>query len=128
MTDYSTQRENDLLNQISTPSEFNTSSCNTYKVEIFIAGDYNQAKLILQEWCLKGACVSIEKVDYIYTMGQESGMVVRIINYPRFPADKGAIKSEAIELGEHLIKKLHQGSCSVVADDETLFISRRAND
>lgn len=102
--------------------------CPTYTAEVFIAGDISVAKQLLREYCLQGFCVSIEPVNYIYTMGEESGFVVRIINYPRFPRTQEEIKQKGIELGELLIKGLHAGSCSVVCTDETIFLSRREGD
>ena len=98
-------------------------TCPTYTSEIYIAGDIPMAKQLLREYCLQGFCVSIEPVSYIYTMGEESGMVVRIINYPRFPRTQDEIKQKGVELGELLIKGLHVGSCSVVCTDETVFLS-----
>lgn len=102
--------------------------CQTYTAEIYIAGDIPVAKQLLREYCLQGFCVSIEPVYYVYTMGEESGMVVRIINYPRFPRSLDEIKQKAIDLGEKLIYGLHAGSCSVVCSDETIFLSRREGD
>ena len=99
-----------------------------FTAEIYIAGDIPVAKQLLREYCLQGFCVSIEPVQYIYTMGGESGMVVRVINYPRFPRPSDEIKQKAIDLGEKLINGLHAGSCSVVCSDETIFLSRREGD
>lgn len=103
-------------------------TCPTYTAEIYIAGDIPVAKQLLREYCLQGFCVSIEPVYYVYTMGEESGMVVRIINYPRFPRTQDEIKQKGVELGGLLIKGLHAGSCSVVCTDETIFLSRRDKD
>lgn len=102
--------------------------CPTYTAEVFIAGDISAAKQLLRGYCLQGFCVSVETVDYIYTMGEESGFVVRVINYPRFPRTQEEIKQKGIELGELLINGLHAGSCSVVCTDETIFLSRREGD
>lgn len=102
--------------------------CRTYTAEIYIAGDIPVARQLLLEYCLQGFCVSIEPVHYVYTMGEESGMVVRIINYPRFPRTQDEIKQKGVELGELLLKGLHAGSCSVVCTDETVFLSRRGGD
>ena len=102
--------------------------CPSFTAEIYMAGDYTLAKQVVREYCLTGFCVSLEKVDYIYTMGGESGFVARVINYPRFPRSPDEIKEKALELAEKLVIDLHQGSCSVVFSDETVFISRREGD
>ncbi len=100
----------------------------TYTAEIYIAGDYGTAKNIIREYCEGGACVSLEKVDYIYTHGEESGMVARLINYPRFPSTRSEIARKSMTLAMNLLFGLHQGYCTVVRGDETVFISRRAVD
>lgn len=100
----------------------------TVHASIFIAGDYNQAKQICREYCDSGACVSLSKVDYIYKYGEESGLEVKIINYPRFPKSKSEIKAKAMTLGMNLLTGLSQGSFSIVFDDKTVFVSRREQD
>ena len=70
--------------------------------------------------------VSISEEEYIYTMGNEAGIVVNLINYPRFPKEPHVLLNQAIELAELLIVKLHQGSCTVVDHNrDSHFISRR---
>lgn len=103
-------------------------SCKTFTAEIYMAGDVSIAKQIIREYCLSGFCVSIEKVDYIYTMGEESGFVARVINYPRFERGKEEIKEKSTSLAMNLMFGLHQGSVSIVFTDETVFLSRRDKD
>lgn len=109
--------------------EITTKSCDTYKAEIYMAGDKSKARFHLQLMAAeKGMCASVESVDYVYTGGMESGFVVRLINYPRFQSDPKSIKDFAIRIAESLLKGLGQGSCSVVCSDETFFMSRRKDD
>ena len=103
-------------------------TCKTFIAEIYMAGNYDLAKQTVRKYCLSGFCVSIEKVDYIYTMGEESGFVARVINYPRFERTSKEIKSRSMDLAQELLLDLHQGSCSVVFPDETVFITRRNKD
>ena len=58
----------------------------TYWVRIYMAGDLQIAKHICREFCMVGLCINISETDYIYTMGEEIGFCVELINYPRFPA------------------------------------------
>lgn len=103
--------------------------CETYTAEIYMAGDVTLCRSILQRMAANtGMCVSLEKVGYIYTGGLESGFVVRLINYPRFPANKEDIKNMAGRIAENLLHKLGQGSYTIVYPDETVFMSRREND
>lgn len=105
------------------------TSCETFTSEIFMAGDTDFARHFLQNLCAKeGLCVSLEKVDYVYTGGMERGFVVRLIQHPRFPENNSNIKEKAMRIAESLLLELGQGSCSVVCSDETIFMSRRAND
>jgi hypothetical protein len=98
----------------------------TIRFDIFIAGDIDQAKQICREWCLKvGACVTVEPVSYIYTGGEEAGVRIGIINYPRFPSAQEDLNSKARSLASALLHGLHQLSCSIVGPNKTEWISRR---
>jgi hypothetical protein len=67
-------------------------------------------------------------MEYIYTFGEESGIEVKILNYPRFPKSKAKLKAQAMGLAMDLLIGLSQGSLSIVSDDETVFMSRRKCD
>lgn len=97
----------------------------TYTAAIYVAGRQAEAERICREFVLRGLCVTVEPVEFIYTGGQERGVRVGLINYPRFPADPSAIFATAEELAEALIEGLHQHSASIVASDNTVWLSRR---
>jgi len=104
-------------------------TCPTHVIKIYIAGDRNLARQVLQEYVMRGACVSISEEEYIYTMGNETGIVVNLINYPRFPKTEEILLEQALELANELLVKLFQGSCTVVDyNGESFFISRRKDD
>ena len=104
-------------------------TCKTHVIKIYIAGDRNLARQVLQEYVMCGACVSISEEEYIYTMGMENGIVVNLINYPRFPKSETELRIIALNLAETLIEKLYQGSCTVVDyNGDSYFISRRKED
>lgn len=104
-------------------------TCPTHVIKIYIAGDRSLARQVLQEYVTKGACVSISKEEYIYTLGKEDGIVVNLINYPRFPRTQDELLDEAIKLARHLIIKLYQGSCTIVDySGDSYFLSRRKDD
>lgn len=91
-----------------------TDSCNAMGVRIWIAGDYDQARQACREYCSENpACVSIERIDYIYTGGEETGVCVNVINYARYPTSKERLTTMATELGNLLMKKLNQNSFSL---------------
>ena len=101
----------------------------THVIKIYIAGDINLARQFLQKYVMCGACVSISEEEYIYTMGMENGIVVNLINYPRFPKTPDELLDQALDLAEDLIEALFQGSCTVVDySGDSYFISRRKDD
>lgn len=97
----------------------------TYTAQIYIPGPAPDAERICREFCLRGLCVTVEPVEFVYTGGQESGVRVGLINYPRFPSDPETIFAVAEELAFVLIDKLHQHSASIVASDRTAWLSSR---
>lgn len=109
-------------------NEIVAKSALTYKVDIFIAGDRRAATEACREFCLEGLCVSITEADFVFTGGMESGVRVGLINYPRFPTDGESLLDTGVRLGRFLIERLHQSSCTVVGDVETVFLSRRKPD
>lgn len=98
----------------------------TIRFDIYIAGDLAQAKQVCREYCFEvGLCVTVEPVTYIYTGGQEDGVRVGIINYPRFPKDEFGLRLLAGNLADLLMERLSQHSYSVVGPSETEWVSRR---
>jgi len=77
------------------------------------------------EYCLDGLCVTVEPVQYIYTRGEESGVRVGLINYPRFASDPQEIFEHALKLARLLRDRLFQWSFTIVATDKTVFESLR---
>lgn len=101
----------------------------TIRFEIFIAGDLSIAKQVCREYCFEvGLCVTVEPVTYIYTGGEESGVRVGLINYPRFPADAFKLRRVAGDLADLLRERLCQTSYTVVGPDETEWVSMRSED
>lgn len=101
-------------------------SAPTIRYEIFVAGDYDRARHICREYCLEvGLCVTVEKVDYIYTGGEESGVKIGLINYPRFPVDKLELENKAFSLSQKLMIGLCQHSFTLIGPDKTEWFTRR---
>lgn len=102
-----------------------TKSCPSIQYDIYIAGDYFHAKHLLQKYVEVGFCVSTTKTDYIYKYGQESGIKVTLINYPRFPTTEEDLKEKAIDIGHYLLDNMSQGSFTIVGPTETIYFDRR---
>lgn len=101
----------------------------SYPVRIFVAGNYAEAVDLCRAYCDEiGLCVTVEPTIYVFTGGQESGVVVGLINYGRFPSEPQAIFDRAKELALRLIDGLGQQSATVQAPDKTLWLSFRDSD
>jgi len=89
----------------------------------FIDLQFNKAKNICRGYCDEvGLCVTIEPTYFIYTDGQEDGVKVGLINYPRFPKEVEDIKEDAIKLARTLKEAFGQKRVSIVFTDETIMI------
>ena len=104
--------------------------CPSYPVSIFIAGSTTHADAICREYCdAVGFCVTVTQTNYVYTNGEETGIIVGLINYPRFPSTPDEITAHAFTLGDMLRERLGQQSYSVQTPDLTVWRSwRQEND
>lgn len=98
----------------------------TYWAKIYIAGDYDKARDICRQYCQKvGLAVNVIANSYIYTGGEENGVIVEILNYPRFPATWDDINEKAYDLGIELRQGLCQDSFMLVTPQDTLWVTSR---
>jgi hypothetical protein len=98
----------------------------TFEARIYMAGNIEVAKQVCREECFRrGLCVTVTPTDYIYTGGEESGFVVGLANYPRFPSRPDEIRDTAEELAAVLAERCCQHSFMIVKPDCTTWKSRR---
>ena len=99
--------------------------CETYWARIYIAGDINEIRRSVRQftWDI-GLCVTVTPTDYIYTGGEESGAIIELINYPRFPEEIDSIRLMAYNLGMRLMHDCFQRSFSVMTPEETVRYTR----
>lgn len=98
----------------------------TYTVEICIAGDEADAVRIARQFCMTaGFCVTVTPTTYVYTGGAEAGVIVRCINYPRFPSSQADLWVKAEILANELRSGMCQHSFTMIAPDRTLWSSER---
>lgn len=69
--------------------------------------------------------VSYTKTHFYYPGGDEPGIIVGMINYPRFPRMTGEIDRIELSLAEELMVGLKQFRVSVVMPDHTIMLSNR---
>lgn len=101
----------------------------SYPVSIFVGGSTWEAETICLAYCDQvGLCVTVTETAYCYTGGETAGVIVGLINYPRFPSTPDAIFAHAEALALRLIEGLRQQSASIQAPDKTVWISFRDQD
>lgn len=106
-----------------------TVTAPSWPVSIHIAGDYAEARRICQDYCDKnGLCVTVLPVDYIYTNGNEPGVRIGLINYPRFPKTPKEIEEIAFKVAMSLKNGLGQESFSIETPLNTIWFSWRDQD
>lgn len=89
-------------------------SAPSYPISIYMAGDYSKAVAICQRYCdAQGLCVTVEPCVYVYTGGQEDGVRVGLINYPRFPKTPDELDAIAQDLAWWLRLGLDQESFTI---------------
>lgn len=95
-------------------------------VNIFIAGDIDVIKQACRKYTYaKGLCVTVTPTTYIYTGGQEEGVKVGLINYPKFPSSHtDTVESKATDLAMYLMEQACQKSCTVQCEDMTYHYTR----
>lgn len=75
-----------------------------------------------------GLCVTVAPTKFYYTNGNEDGVVVGLINYPRFPTSRIEIIKQTIELGRILKKAAKQCRVSIVFPNETVMLGDGKNE
>ena len=98
---------------------------NTIWAKIFIAGPLHIIEDVCREKCFEGLCVTVTPTKYIYTGGEETGVIIGLINYPRFPSDYSIIKGRAVAIADAIMERAYQTSYTIMMPDETIWINRR---
>lgn len=101
-------------------------TCAAYPVSIFIAGDHAKALELCRAYCDEVSyCVTVTPTSYVYRDGQESGLMIGLINYARFPAEPEAIEVRALELANRLRIGLKQESFTIQTPTQSTWHSWR---
>lgn len=89
----------------------------------------NEVRPWLQDYCDKVKLgLTLTPTEFIYVDGGEPGLIIGLINYPRFPASESSIKDKAIEIAKGLMKLCHQERISIVFSDETIMLEKEDGD
>lgn len=100
--------------------------CPSYPISIFIAGSAKDAGLIVRGYCDdNGFCVTVTETRYVYKGGFNFGVIIGLINYPRFPLNPDELWAHAEKIGALLCRRLNQESYTIQAPDKTVWFSHR---
>jgi len=103
--------------------DMNSITKPTNWARIYISGPLNVIEQTCREFCLRGQCVTVEPIKFIYTRGEEQGAVVGLINYPRFPTPKDELKEIANSLAIRLLEDTLRASVLVMTPEATEWIT-----
>lgn len=114
------------------------NSLDTYKCDIWLGlkEGYDGQTIPISEieyYCQSyvnkvGLCVTITPSKFIYTDGNEDGVCIGLINYPRFPQKPQKILSLAVKLAEKLMSMTNQFRCTIVTTDKIYLLENEFKD
>lgn len=109
-------------------SDMHYASVDTFWVKLYIAGDRRQIEQTIREFCfVESLCVTVEDTKFIYKGGEEVGVVIGLLNYPRFPCSNDDLRRKAELLGMALMNATYQESYLIMSSDTTQWFTRRQN-
>ena len=101
-------------------------TASTFWARIYMSGPIETAKQALRAECLReGLCVTVEPTLFIYTGGEETGFVIGLVNYPRFPSSPQEITNRAEQVIAALLEATHQHSAMLMTPETTRWVSQR---
>lgn len=104
----------------------NTKTEKTYWVKIYLSGPLEVIEQTCRQECLEaGLCVTVDPTKFIYTGGEETGAVIGLINYPRFPSQTSELTERARKLAKRLLDATCQLSVLVMTPESTEWITKR---
>lgn len=99
-------------------------TCETHWARLFHSGPIDVARQVIRGECLsEGLCVTIEPTLFIYAGGEETGFVVGLNNYPRFPWSREKLEARAERLCRLLLTATCRHSAMVQFPERTVWFS-----
>lgn len=109
-------------------------TCLPYSVKIYcglkegydgLQHSINHAYELCQEFCDKvGLGVTVSPTHFIYKDGNEDGVVVGLINYPRFPKFPTEIDNLAIKIAEILMVNFKQQRVTIETPQQMIMLEQ----
>lgn len=69
-----------------------------------------------------GFCATVTPTRFVYKNGSEPGVIVGLINYPRFPSSSEDLRALALSIATILRSTLKQERVSVMFPEETVML------
>ena len=106
--------------------------CETYKVNVYMGlqegydGSVRTVKdairAVRKYTDEVGLGVTVTPTYFVYTGGDEPGVIIGLVNYPRFPSDKVEIRKHGFELAKRLLVEFKQHRCTVELPDRSVLL------
>ena len=110
-------------------------TCLTWQAQIFCGLRVGYAEEILsiekvyricQEYVDEiGWCVTVTPTMFIYKNGHEPGVIIGIIQYPRFLSSHDVLRERTIELAKQLLTELKQLRVSIAFPKITIMLEKK---
>ena len=85
--------------------------------------NFEEVKDFLQEYVNRvGLCVTITPTTFIYKDGRENGVIIGLINYPRFPSTREELENKAEEIANLCKDRYKQNRVSIEYQDQTKML------
>jgi len=98
----------------------------TFTATIYLSGPIEIIKQTCRKFCLDvGLCVTVKPTVFIYTGGEEYGVEIGLLNYPKFESTPDEILKTAIELANNCREDAAQDSWLIVTPEDTIWDSTR---
>lgn len=95
----------------------------TYQIKIYLSGSIELIKNACRSFCQIGLCVTVTPTLFIYTGGEEFGVEIGLLNYPRFPIRQEGLLHIAIDLATACRSAAFQHSYLIVTPHKTIWNS-----
>jgi hypothetical protein len=87
--------------------------------------DIEDVERLMQKFVdAKKECVTITATKFVYTDGNEPGVIVGLINYPRFPKFQHTLKERAFEIAKILMVTFKQNRVTVTMPNESFMLEQ----
>jgi hypothetical protein len=73
-------------------------------------------------------CVTITPTEFRYVDGNEPGVIVGLVNYPRFPISVPGLVTRATELAGYLMDELEQFRVTVTTPNKSYMLESAKDD